>query len=265
LTEQIQKAEGMPARQRRIKRLNFCIWDDAGPERAIEPEIWKACSAPFDVEELHGHECYGGLDLSAVNDLTALVLVFPHDDRMIDVLPFFWLPADGLAEKERRDKVPYQLWRDQNLLEVTPGRTIDDWFVVRRLEQLGEQFDIRQIAYDRWGMEKFKGTIRNVGAEIDEDKFVSFGQGYASMGPAIKELEKLLQEQRIRHGMHPILTMCAGYAVCDRDPADNRKWAKNKAEQRIDGIVALTMAVGTMAERDNLGPSVYEERGLIMI
>ena len=248
LAEQVQKAEGMPARERRVKRLNFCIWDDAGPERAIEAETWKANGAPVDVQELLGRECWGGLDLSAVNDLTSLVLLFPRDDRVIDVLPFFWLPAEGLAEKERLDKMPYRTWFDQKFLELTPGATIDDWFVARRIEQLGAQFDIQKIAYDRWGMEKFLGTIRALEVDIPENKFVPFGQGYASMGPAVSEMERRLVEKRYRHGMHPVLTMNAAYAVCHKDPAGNRKWARDKVEHRIDGIVAMCMATGIMCD-----------------
>lgn len=258
LAEQVRKAEGMPARQRRVKRLNFCIWDDAGPERAIEPEVWKACGLSVDRDALRGREAWGGLDLSAVHDLTSFVLVFPRDDRKVDVLPWFWLPAEGLAEKARRDQVPYLEWRDMGALEVTPGPTIDDWYVARRIEQICSEFDVRGIGYDRWGMEKFLGTVRAVEADIPEDRLIAFGQGYQSMGPAINGLEKALVEKRLRHGMHPVLTMCAGFAVADQDPAGNRKWAKNKAQHRIDGIVALTMAIGVMLDRQAMPRPAYQ-------
>lgn len=269
LREQISKAEGMPARTRRVKRLNFGIWDDAGLEPAIDPAVWKACGASVDRESFYGRECYGGLDLSAVNDLTALVLVFPNEDRTIDVLPFFWLPDDELATKERRDQAPYRTWKDLGFLETTPGPTIDDWFVARRIEQLAAEFEILEIGYDRWGMEKFKGTLRSTtdwdDTRIDE-LFRPFGQGYVSMSAPIKELERLLANKRLRHGLHPVLTMCASAAVQLKDPADNRKWAKDKATHRIDGIVALTMAIGIMAE--DLGNdsrrSVYDEAGFFM-
>lgn len=249
LVEQIKKAEGIPARERRVKRLNFCIWDDAGPEKAIDAEVWKACGGPVDRDELLGRECWGGLDLSAVHDLTALVLVFPRDDdtRILDVLPFFWLPDDGLEAKERKDRAPYRLWRDQGFLETTPGPTIDDWYVARRLEQITADFDLVKIGYDRFLMSKLTGTLRATtdwdNAKID-DLFVPHGQGFLGMMGPINELDKLLLNKRLRHGMHPVLNMCASYAVCQTDPAGNRKWAKDKAEQRIDGIVALTMAIG---------------------
>lgn len=248
LAEQVRKAEGMPARQRRIKRLNFCIWDDAGPERAIDVDVWKENGAPVQVEELLGRDCWGGLDLAAVNDLVALVLLFPGEDRTVDVLPFFWLPAEGLAEKERRDRLPYRQWVDQGFLELTPGNTIDDWFIARRLEQLAEQFNIVAIGYDRWGMDKFLGTLRATGVDVPEAIFRPVGQGYAGMGPCIKHFEKRLGDRRYRHGMHPVLTMCAAYAVQHVDPAGNAKWAKDKAEYKIDGIVAMTMAEGVLSD-----------------
>ena len=248
LAEQIKKAEGMPARQRRIKRLNFCIWDDAGPERAIDVDLWKANGAPVDRDELIGRECWGGLDLASVNDLVAFVLLFPHEDRMVDVLPYFWLPAEGLAEKERRDRLPYRLWVDQGFLEVTPGNTIDDWYIARRMEQILEPFDPVAIGYDRWGMEKFKGTMRATGVGIPEDILRPVGQGYAGISGPIKAFLKRLGNHGYRHGMHPVLTMNAAYAVMHEDGAGNCKWAKDKAEYKIDGVVAASMAEGVMSD-----------------
>jgi len=272
LAEQVKKAEGIPARERRVKRLNFCIWDDAGPEKAIDVEVWKACGGPVDRDDLLGRECWGGLDLSAVHDLTALVLVFPRpdDSRILDVLPYFWLPDDGLEAKERKDRAPYRLWRDQGFLETTPGPTIDDWYVAHRLEQIATDFDLVKIGYDRFLMSKLTGTLRAT-TDWDDAKiaelFVPHGQGFLGMADPINELDKLLRNKRLRHGMQPVLSMCASYAVCQTDPAGNRKWAKDKAEQRIDGIVALTMAIGVWS--GDLGAerhvrSVYEQPGVLV-
>lgn len=266
LAEQIKKAEGMPARQRRIKRLNFCIWDDAGPERAIDVDVWKANGAPVDVDELVGRDCWGGLDLAAVNDLTALVLLFPREDRFVDVLPFFWLPQEGLAEKERRDKFPYRQWVDEGYLEVTPGNTIDDWYVARRIADLAARFNIVTIGYDKWGMAKFLGAIRAADIDLPESLFREVGQHFASMGPCIKAFEKRLGDRRYRHGMHPVLTINAAYAVTVPDGMDNKKWMKNKAEHRIDGIVAMSMAEGVMSDDGGiLHGSVYDDREMLFV
>ena len=260
LRGEVQQARGMPSKVNLVKRLNFCIWTEAD-ERWLDYEAWAGCAPAARYEELRGRACYGGLDLSSTVDLTSLVLVFPDDEGGYDALPFFWLPDDGLHEKAHKDKVPYTTWRDQGFLETTPGRSIDKWFVARRLAMLAQDFDIRAVAFDRWRIEDFKRQLE------DEDCGVlleAWGQGFKDMAVAVDSIETLIREKRFRHGNHPVLTWCASNAVTVADPAGNRKWAKDKAVARIDGIVAASMAVG-IAHRQigDAGPSVYDSRGFL--
>lgn len=186
---------------------------------------------------------WGGLDLSAVSDLTALVL----SDEENNVHPTFWLPDDGLEEKARTDRVPYDVWRREGFLQTTPGRAIEYEFVAEYLRGVFDRCDVQSIAFDRFNMKFLKPWLEKAGfTEAELAKFVEFGQGFVSMSPAIRELEARLLAKKIKHGNHPVLTMCAANAVTQSDPAGNRKFTKSKATGRIDGMVALAMCVGVM-------------------
>lgn len=190
-----------------------------------------------------GMKVYGGLDLSSVNDLTALVLASEEGD----VISTFWLPEEGLAEKSRADRVPYDVWAKQGFLQTTPGRSVEYEFVAERLREVFDTYDVVALAFDRWGMKHLRPwLIKARFTEKELERFVDFGQGFQSMSPAIRALEARLLAKKIRHGKHPVLTMCAANAVVVKDPAENRKFTKSKASGRIDGMQALAMAVGVM-------------------
>ena len=213
----------------------------------ITRSVWEACGDP-PVESFEGLPVYGGLDLSEVSDLTALVLIAPHEGRW-HVRPTFWLPGEGLYEKARQDRVPYDVWRADGYLEATPGRSIEYEWVAHYLRDLFERCDIRKIAFDRWNWRHFKPWLLKAGfsEEYLEKHFVEFGQGFQSMSPALRDLESALLNQKVAHGKHPVLSMCAANAVVQTDPASNKKLAKHKSRGRIDGLVALAMAMGVAA------------------
>lgn len=210
-------------------------------------------------EDERGMAVYGGLDLSSVNDLTALVLASEEGD----VLPTFWLPEEGLAEKSRADRVPYDLWAQQGFLQTTPGRSVEYEFVAHRLREVFDSYDVQALAFDRWGMKHLRPWLVKAGfTEQELERFVDFGQGFQSMSPAIRALESMLLAKKIKHGQHPVLTMCAANAITVKDPAENRKFTKSKATGRIDGMQALAMAVGVMPMAVPTEVSVYESRGM---
>jgi phage terminase large subunit-like protein len=216
--------------------------------------IWQENGA--EPADLDGEEVYGGLDLSSVSDLTALVLV----SRAGDVKPTFWLPAEGLAEKSRADRVPYDVWADQGYLNTTPGRSIDYEFVAEYLRGVFDRCRVQALAFDRYNMKFLRPWLERVGFSEDElARFVEFGQGYVSMSPALRELETMLLGKKLKHGNHPVLAMCAANAVVDKDAAENRKFTKAKATGRIDGMVALAMAVGAMPTTAEaaITPTIY--------
>lgn len=221
----------------------------------ISRSVWKGCGGA--VAQRFDGPVYGGLDLSSVGDLTAKVYI-SHVDSIWHVKPTFWLPGEGLREKARTDRVPYDVWAEQGFLRTTPGRTVDYEFVAHTLYADCQEMDVRKIAFDRWNWRHLKPWLLKAGftedqLEGDNAIFEQMGQGYQSMSPALLTLEGDLLEGRVAHGGHPVLTMCAANAVVTADPAGNRKLDKAKATGRIDGMVALTMAraaAGTYEEAD---------------
>lgn len=203
--------------------------------------IWQENGA--EPSSLRGQKIAGGLDLSSVSDLTALVLTSEDGD----VEPTFWLPGEGIAAKSRADRVPYDVWAEQGLLELTPGRAIEYEFVAHRLREVFDAYDVQALAFDRFGMRHLRPWLTKAGFTEEElARFVDFGQGFLSMSPAIRTLEEKLLAKKLRHGNHPVLTMCAMNAVVVKDPAENRKFTKAKNTGRIDGMVALAMSVGVV-------------------
>ena len=194
-------------------------------------------------DSIDGQRVYGGLDLSSVSDLTSLELVTESGD----VHSTFWLPEDGLPEKSRADRVPYDQWAAEGYLLTTPGRAIEYEFVAQHLRDLFDRCDVVALAFDRYNMRFLKPWLEKVGFSPEElERFKEFGQGFVSMSPAIRELEAKLLAKKLRHGNHKVLEMCAANAQTVSDPAGNRKFTKQKTTGRIDGMVALAMAVGVM-------------------
>lgn len=211
----------------------------------VSKSVWQSCGGEV-IESFAGLPVYGGLDLSSTSDLTALVLIAQHEG-VWHVKPTFWLPDDGLVEKARQDRVPYDLWKKQGHLKTTPGRSIQYEYVAGLLWQMSQGVDIQKIAFDRYNWKHLKPWLAKAGFTEDQLEgdvaiFEEFGQGYASMSPALRGLEETLLERELAHGDHPVLEMCARNAVVTQDPAGNRKLDKAKATGRIDGMVALAMA-----------------------
>ena len=210
----------------------------------VSRSLWASCGG--EVEDFdEDTPIYAGLDLSSVNDLTAFV---PMADvgGVWQVRPVFWLPLEGLTEKAKKDRVPYDVWHDAGHLLAAPGKSVDYEFVAVFLWEFCLQHDVRKIAFDRWGFKHLKPWLLKAGftEETIEELFVEFGQGFQSMSPALRELEADILNGRVAHGNHPVLTMCAANAVVVSDPSGNRKLAKDKSSGRIDGMVALAMARG---------------------
>lgn len=187
-----------------------------------------------------------GLDLSRRIDLTALVYAGKGEDGQISVGAEFFAPKDGLHDRAAVDRVPYDLWAQQGYLTLTPGKTVGYDFVAARMVELCEDLGVERINFDRWGIPELKSNLALIGAE--DLPLEPHGQGFKDMTPALNALEAELLNGRIRHGNNPILTWCAANAVVDTDAAGNRKLNKKRATGRIDGMVALAMAVGASHE-----------------
>jgi phage terminase large subunit-like protein len=210
----------------------------------VSKTIW-GLNAGQPAEDWGDAPVYSGLDLSAVHDLTAHVPIAMLG-QVWHVKPTFWLPEVGLAEKSRADRVPYDIWASQGLLNTTPGKAIEYEWVACQLYEFERTHNWKKCAFDRWGMKYLRPWLLKAGftEERIDELFVEFGQGFQSMSPALRDLETVLLNEKMRHGNHPVLTMCAANAVVISDPAGGRKLNKAKAAGRIDGMVALAQAIG---------------------
>jgi phage terminase large subunit-like protein len=232
--EDCKEAQESPAKENAFRRYRLNQWTEQDV-RWLSLEKWDAGARPL--SELEGQTCYAGLDLSSTTDLSALVLVFPFEDR-VEVLPFFWVPEEGALRREHRDRVPYGQWIKQGLIEATPGEAIDYDRIRARIDELGKLYRIESIAIDRWNATQLAGQLDGDGFEV-----VAFGQGFASMNWPTKKLEEVVLSNRLVHGGNPVLRWMAGNVSIEQDAADNWKPSKKKSRERIDGIVALIMGI----------------------
>lgn len=228
----------------------------------VSPSVWKACGGAANLEVFRRNPVYGGLDLSLTTDLTALVLI-AQEAGVWHVLPVFWTPEATLVERSRKDRTPYDAWVRDGQMIATPGPAVEYGFVAQDIVRITEGMDVRKIAFDRHRMKTLQAEIDRLEVVLP---FEEFGQGFVSMAPAIDRAEIEFLHHRLRHGMHPVLTMCAANAIIVQDPAGNRKLDKSKSTGRIDGMVSLAMAVGVMAlDAGEDQPSVYSGRGLLIL
>jgi phage terminase large subunit-like protein len=207
----------------------------------IDMATWKTCSQPVDLSRLEGRPCFAALDLGATKDMTALVLVFPADDGTLDVLPFCFLPGETLQQREDTDGMPYRVWAQQGYLLTFPGRTTDPAVVAAKIAELHGIYHIRALAFDRWRIEDIRRALSAIGCNVE---LIEWGQGFRDMAPAVDVLERLVEEGKLRHGGHPVLTMAASNAKVELDAAGNRKLSKRRSQGRIDPVVAMAMALG---------------------
>jgi phage terminase large subunit-like protein len=247
-----------------FKQLRLNIWVKQSL-RWIKLSDWDKCAGNVNLEELKGKVCYSAFDLSSSLDLTALAHVFPFEDHY-KILMRFWIPEDTVDEKEKKDKFPYRRCVKEGFLKTTPGNLIDYEFIRKQLNDDRSMFDMRELAYDRWGTVKLLTELEDDGFAVNEKEagdghplLVPFGQGYVSMSPASKGFMDLLLAGKLEHGNNPVLRWNADNAVITQDPAGNIKPDKSKATQRIDGVVALLMALDRAVRHNNQNePSIYE-------
>ena len=244
---QAEEARRMPSRESSYRNL-ILNQRVAANSPFIARTTWEACSGDIDHDSFQTGIVTAGLDLSARNDLTALAIIAKADDGFVDLRVEFFAPEVGIAERSRRDRVPYDLWAQQGYITLTPGASVDYGFVVYRLLEIASDMSVSEIAFDRWRIDVLKAEIARIGAELP---LVPFGQGFKDMSPAVDEFETLLLNKKLRHGNNPVLNWCAANAIVIRDPAGNRKLDKSKATGRIDGIMAALMAVGRSSQHED--------------
>lgn len=249
-----RRIEHFPAEVADFRRFHLNQWQEGAANPWMDLGIYDAAEPMIDPAELVGRPCCVGVDLSSVEDLTAVVAVFPDgdgEDRAYDVLPMFFLPEAGLAKKADKDRADYLKWQEAGLLRVTEGNVVDYAVVIAYVVELAERYDVGDIAIDRWNSTAVTTALQGEGLTV-----LGFGQGFASMAGPVKELKRAILKGRFRHGGNPVLRMCFGNVVAEPDAAENEKFTKEKSRGRIDGAVAAVMAIGRIIAEE--GPSVYE-------
>lgn len=245
LEEQAKQASRMPSAENTFR--NLCLNQRVSTVSPfISREVWDSCAGR--VLDFGDSQVWAGLDLSARTDLTALVLIC-RIAGVWHVKSHFWTPENGLIERSKRDRSPYDVWAKQDYLHTTPGSTVDYEFVAQDIAEILSNVNCQSIAYDRWRIDLLKKEFDAIGFTVP---LVEHGQGYKDMSPAIDVLEAELLNGRIAHGAHPVLSMCAANAVLAKDAAGNRKLDKHKATGRIDGLVAMAMAFGGLSKTETV-------------
>lgn len=252
-----KKAQEVPALENTFRRLYLNQWTTQ-ETRWLPMDAWDKSAGEVYEDDLEGEVAYCGLDLAQTTDIAAFVMVFPDSEKCYDVLPFFWLPEETMRQRAERDHVPYDVWARQGLIRTTPGNVIDYRFVRKDINELADKFRIAEIAFDRWGATEMVQYL-------DDDGFtvIPFGQGITSMTNPTKELLKLVLAKRVRHGGNAVLRWMCDNLMVKQDEAGNVKPDKARSTEKIDGMVALIMALDRAMRHE--GTSVYEERGMIVL
>jgi phage terminase large subunit-like protein len=240
LRQQALKAKEDPSSLNAFLRFRLCIWT-TNFSHWMPMDKWALCNFAIDRALLRNRRCYGGLDLSTTTDISSFVLIFEptEEDPRWHVLPHFFLPKDNIAFRVRRDRVPYDVWEREGLFELTEGNIIDYRFIRARINALNQEFDIAQIGFDRWNS---TDIVTQLGEE-DGFEMVKVGQGFGNMYAPTKRLLELVLTQELAHGGNPVLRWMASNVIVQMDPAGNVKPDKGKSREKIDGIVALIIAL----------------------
>ena len=259
LADQVSDAKNRPEAVRNVMTKNLNLWVDAARTWILD-EKWMRCIGSTPLESLRGCQCWGGLDLSNVSDITAFVLIF-HENDKFQIVPMFWIPEEKMLEKIRKENINYDVWVRDGYVKVTSGNVTDYDFVKADILQLVSQYDLKVSAYDRWNSSQTIIDLQNEGMECNP-----FGQGYGSMSAPTKEFEKLVLTERIEHFGNPVLRWMIASTVVMTDPAGNIKPDKAKSSQKVDGVVAAIMALGewmTDQAKDESNP--YNQRGMLSL
>lgn len=263
-----QRAKRLPSFESAFRNL-YCNQRIDAKSPLIPRAEWMGClQNDVDIEPKRG--IYLGLDLSGKIDLTSLVGV--SDGEQDIAKAWFWKPGDTIKEHETRDRVPYSTWVKQGFIETTPGRSVQYDWVAMKIAQIMQEYTVLGMAYDRWSIDDFLNACNRIGLDACVDgkdtnygnslRLVPWGQGFKDMAPAIDAFETSILERKLIHNGHPCLTWNVSNAMAIADPAGNRKIDKSKTRFRIDGVIALVMAIGLKSrDRKNVVVSAYGTEG----
>ena len=225
-------------------------------EAFIPSDMWAKCNKSklarpvseleIILKQYQGRKCFGGLDLGSVSDFTCLTLAFEPTEKgdYWDIFMISIIPADTIGERKNGMKIAE--WVREGWIMETPGNVTDHNFTRELILTIAEHVNFVELAYDRYKMTEMVTSLMNEGIEM-----TPFGQGYVSMNPAIDDFERLIKKELINHGGNPVLEWMMRNVVIKKDPAGNRKFDKEKATDKIDGVVSTAMAIGRAMLQEN--------------
>lgn len=256
-----QQAINTPSFLNTFKRLHLNIWTES--ETAwIHSDAWSVCGMDVDMEKLKGQRCYGAVDLSTKHDLTAFVLIFRYEGRWL-LVPKFFIPGDGIYERSKRDKVPYDLWRDQGYLIATPGPVVDYDRVFSEIMLAKKLYDLKEVVFDAHGARELIERLLKEGVNIGK-----FKQSKMDYSEPTKDFEGKVLQRIIAHDRNPILTWNVACTTVEYDANANCRPKKAdilKSSKRIDGVIASIMALARAVSEPEPKPNPYEHRGFLII
>ncbi len=254
-----ERAQKSPAEESNFKRYLLNIWTTSSV-KAIHEKDWNACRRQISLEDYKGRPCYTGMDLATTTDIAALVYLFPEDDGSFAIFPFFWVPAVGAEERERRDIAPYTRWIRERQMESIPGRVMQFPVIRKRLIDDIDRFNFKACGYDPWNASESALALQGEGFEM-----VKVRQGWGSMSEPSKRFERLILEEKIHHAGNQVMDWMVGNLMWMQDAKENRSPAKESDSQKIDGCVAAIMALAVAMLDEGPKDSVYETEDLLII
>jgi phage terminase large subunit-like protein len=246
---EVREAQSNVRKQAAFQRYRLNIWTQANT-RWLSADAWASAAAP-PPESLDGRDCWLGLDLAYSLDTSSAVLLFPSSDGSVDVLPRFYLPQDGMAEREKRDGVPYSAWIKAGYIVATDSETTDYEFIRADIEALSKRYCIRRIGMDPWQAIQLGNQLQGLGLDV-----FKYPQGFRGFNSPCRQLENLLSNGKLRHDGNPVLAFHAGNVTIRQNaegmirplkPTDN-----NNA--RVDGVISLLQAIGTWSSEEQTPP-----------
>lgn len=261
MREQFLQAKGNPAEENVFRQLRLCQWVGSTVQW-IPDEIYEKGSIPVDPESLKGRECYAGLDLSSSEDITGLVLMFPprSEKEKYIMLCYAWVPEDTVPARVRKTGFPYDNWVAQGYLKTTPGNVIDYAYIEKTIEELGKVYNIKEIAFDRWGSNMLVERLTDMGLTV-----VPIGQGYKDMSAPSKTFFEEMMRGNLIHGINPVFKWMCGNVVVETDPAGNIKPTKSKSKEKIDLVVAAIMALDRCIRHESDDSVIYSDNRDLLV
>jgi phage terminase large subunit-like protein len=251
LRQLAREAKNRPADREAFRQLHLNIWLDHSHDPFVDMSTYDQGAEPIDMDKLKGHACWLAVDLSSNSDLTCIVAVFKDGERYI-VVPWYFCPADNLRARADRTGIPYPLWQSAGHIIATDGNVVDFVAVEDKIRELCKTYQVREIAFDPYLARNMLNSLLGEGYPC-----VEMRQGWITMAPAVKELERAIVGGNFQHGGHPILRWNFDNIAVETDRAGNRMFHKGKSKDKIDGAVASAMAVARAAA--GAGGTIYDD------